>query len=383
MAAGQRFPSEKRTFLDAQTGTEITQLTNYKGHSHPFYFTNSGWWDEGRKLLFGSDRQGRSNLYSLELASGEITQLTDHDQPPPPAETSFLFACKNPRRDEVYYWHGRELIALELSTLEARTLYTAPPRFLTNMLSVTADGHYICTGLYEDLSDRFALDLLHGYVGFHEYWQAKPLSQIVRVATAGSGAEVVFEEHYWIGHVNASPTMPNLLSYCHEGPWDQVDTRIWGLELTTGKTWPIRQTAAGERVGHEYWLADGEHLGYHGQQADGTAFYGSVRFDDRGRLERDFPYPSDHFHSHDLSLIVGDGSRDQPQLLLWRYREDRFEGPRILAYHHSSAHVQATHVHPRLTPDASGVLYASDASGYGNVYLASLPKFETLPEKVG
>src|SRR6186713_1774635 len=100
MGKGDHFPAEWHSFTDDQTGVEIRQLTNYKGHSHHLYFTNPGWYDGGRRLLFG-----------VELASGEITQLTDLDQPPPPAETSFLFSSVNPRRPEVYFWHGRDLVA--------------------------------------------------------------------------------------------------------------------------------------------------------------------------------------------------------------------------------------------------------------------------------
>ncbi len=119
MAKGEQFPAEWRTFADDQTGVEIRQLTNYKGHSHHLYFTNPGWYDNGRRLLFGADRDNRTKLFSVDLLSGELTQLTDRDQPPPPAETSFLFASVNPRRDEVYYWHGRELVALDLHSCRA------------------------------------------------------------------------------------------------------------------------------------------------------------------------------------------------------------------------------------------------------------------------
>jgi hypothetical protein len=81
---------------------------------------------------------------------------------------------------------------------------------MTNMTNVTADGKYLCTGLYEDLSGQFKVDLLHGYVGFYEYWEAMPLSQVQRIDTQSGAAEVVFEERYWIGHVtlctDSSPT---------------------------------------------------------------------------------------------------------------------------------------------------------------------------------
>jgi oligogalacturonide lyase len=378
MAKGSVLPPEWHRFTDHLSGRTITQLTNHKAHSHHLYFTNPGWYDGGRRLLFGSERGNRVNLYSIELASGEITQLTDLDQPPPPAETSFLFASLNPRRDEVYFWHGRDLVALDLQRLEERRLYRAPAAFLTNMTNVTADGRFVCTGLYEDLSNRFTVDLLHGYVGFREYWQARPRSQIVTIDVDSGAATVVFEEQYWIGHVNTSPTLPHILTYCHEGPWDQVDNRIWGLDISSGRSWMIRPGPAGERVGHEYWFADGEQIGYHGRSVAGAPFYGAVRYDNTGLVEAPFPADSTHFHSNDLRLIVGDGSRQDPRLLLWRFRDGAFEGPRALAYHRGSFQVQITHVHPRFNATGDQILFVSDTSGYGNLYLMDTPDFDAL-----
>lgn len=383
MGKGDSYPPEWTTIEDHETGLTIRQLTAHKAHSHHLYFTNPGWYAGGTKLLFGSERGNRVNLYSIELASGIITQLTDLDQPPPPAETSFLFASINPTRDEVYFWHGRDLVALDLTSLEERRIYRAPDRFLTNMTNVTADGKYLCTGLYEDLSHQFKIDLLHGYVGFREYWEAMPLSQVIAVDTTTGESRVVFEENYWIGHVNTSPKLPNILTYCHEGPWDKVDNRIWGLDMATGKSWKIRPTAPGERVGHEYWFADGVNIGYHGHSPTAEAFYGSIRYDGTNIVEAPFPADSMHFHSNSLSLIVGDGGRANPRLLLWRFRDGQFEGPRQVAYHRGSFQVQITHVHPRFSPDGRQILYVSDDSGYGNLYLVDTPDFDSLQEPKG
>jgi hypothetical protein len=56
MLKGETFEAEWLSFADPETGVEIRQLTNHKGHSHPLYFTNPGWYDGGRRLLFGSVR---------------------------------------------------------------------------------------------------------------------------------------------------------------------------------------------------------------------------------------------------------------------------------------------------------------------------------------
>ncbi|HLU09192.1 MAG TPA: oligogalacturonate lyase family protein [Oceanobacillus sp.] len=374
MGKGEKFKPEWRTFVDSQTGVEIRQLTNYKAHSHHLYFTNSGWYDG--KLIFGSDRCNRTNLFSLDLASGEITQLTDLD----PADADFLFTSLNPCRPEAYFWHERTLVALDLTTFEERRLYRLPDGYAFNMTSVTADGKYVCTGIYEDLSARFKVDLLHGYVGFAEYWEAMPHSQILKISTEDGSAEVVFEENYWIGHANASPTQPSIATYCHEGPWYKVDHRIWGVNLDNGEVWKIRPPLDGEPVGHEYWLADGEHIGYHGRYKNGDPFYGSIRYDNTERVEAAFPSDSSHFQSNTLDLIVGDGSREKPQLLLWRFRDGRFEGPRVVLTHRGTFQVQQLHVHPRFSPDGKQILFTSDLSGYGQLYLVETPEFDTLPE---
>src|SRR6185503_3778150 len=153
MPAREIFKPETRVFTDPQTGVRVRQLTDYKAHSHHLYFTNPGWYDGGKKLLFGSDRCNRTNLFSLHLDSGEITQLTDLE----PANADFLFASLNPCRAEVYFWHERHLVALNLDTFETRRLYRVPDGYAVNMTNVTADGHYVCTGIYEDLSARFAV----------------------------------------------------------------------------------------------------------------------------------------------------------------------------------------------------------------------------------
>jgi oligogalacturonide lyase len=380
MDAGKIWKSEVRVEADRKTKVPVRRLTGYQAHSNHLYFTNPGWFDGGKRLLFMSDRNNRSNLFSVELSSGQITQMTSFpEQPEYPSSLSFLFTSLNPRRDEAYFWLGHELVALDLKTFHYQPIYNAPKNMAVNMTNVSADGSVVCTGVYEDLSKKFKVDLLNGYVGFEEYHAAKPLSQIVAIDTRGGPSKVVFEENYWIGHVNTSPTQAAQLSFCHEGPWNKVDCRMWGLDRGTGKVWKIRPTGEGENVGHEYWLADGVHLGYHGHTARG-AIFGFTRFDNSEKVEALFPKDSTHFHSNGMDLIVGDGSRGDGNIYLWKFKDGQFSKPRILCEHRCSFQVQRLHVHPRFSPDGKYVLFTSDSSGYGNIYTVEVPPFESLPE---
>ncbi|MGE0734201.1 MAG: oligogalacturonate lyase family protein [Alphaproteobacteria bacterium] len=369
MSKGEVSEREWRLFADPVTGVPIRQLTDRGANSHHLYFTNSGWYAGGSKLLFASERPGGANLFSIALDDGAITQLTDLAPADPARESSFLFASLNPAKPEVYFWHGADLVALDLETLAERRIYRTPDGFLNNMTSVTADGRYLCTGHYADLSREFKVDLLKGYVGFREYWSARPRSIIVRIDVATGDSNVVFEEDYWIGHVNASPTIPHIAMFCHEGPWDGVDNRIWGLDLESGRHWMIRPRRDGERIGHEYWLADGRRVGFHGATADGRSIFGVVGYDNQGLVEMPFASRSTHIHSNDLSMIVGDGTRADPHLYVWRCRDGSVSGPSAIVRHGSSFRVQATHVHPRFSPDGGQIVFVSDQGGFGNVYM--------------
>jgi oligogalacturonide lyase len=373
---GRQWPDESVTFNDHVSGTSVRQLTNHRAHSHHFYFTNPGWHAAGTRLLVASDRGNATNLYSVDLTSGELLQLTDLTPLPLPREVEFLRACVNPVREEVYFWYELELVALDLTTLEVRVLYEMEEGWNVSMINCSADGSTVYASISEDMSERFRVDYLRGYVGFEETWAAKPLSRVIRVATDGSGGDTVFEEQYWIGHVNTSPTASDILTFCHEGPWAKVDQRIWGLNASTGEVWKIRAPVHGESVGHEYWHADGERVGYHGRNPDGTQFLGHCRYDDTDHVENSFPGQTGHIHSNGPGLIVGDGGR---VVRLWQWTGQAYDGPRLLCRHDSSAKIQQLHVHPRFNADGTQVVFTSDVTGYGNVYLAQLPDFNDLP----
>lgn len=376
MTVKRRWPAEASEFTDPLSGVQVRRLTAYRGHTHHFYFTNPGWYDKNARLLVASDRENRTNLFGLELASGELLQLTDLEPLPLPREVEFLRACVNDQNNEVYYWYGLELVALDLHSLQSRVLYAMPEGWDVSMINCSADGRHLYASISEDMSDRFRVDYLRGYVGFRETWEARPLSQIVRIAVDGSGGEAIFEEQYWIGHVNTSPTLNDLLTFCHEGPWDLVDNRIWGMNTASGQVWKIRARKGSESIGHEYWHADGERIGYHGRNPEGTQFLGHARYDDTDHVEVSFPGKTGHIHSNDPELIVGDGGH---VVRLWRWNGTGYDGPRALCRHDSSMKIQQLHVHPRFDPQGRYVVFTSDVSGYGDVYQVAVPDFESLP----
>jgi oligogalacturonide lyase len=373
---GSRWEPELNIYQDPVSGATVRQLTNYKGHSNHFYFTYPCWYDEGRKIVFYSDRESRTNLFGVDLESGDITQLTDLD----PEHGDIDDLSKNPVREEIYFYHGNTLMALDLASLDVRPLHTRPEGYVGSGANATADGKYLFTGYHQDLSDQFQVDLGHGYVGFQEYWEAHPHSIAVKVPVGGGSSEVVYEEDYWLGHFNASPKLSNIVTFCHEGPWHKVENRIWGLNLNTGAVWQIRPNAPGEAIGHEYWMQDGERIGYHGRAAEGPV-YGSIRYDNTDQIEVPFEGHCWHFHSYMLDLVVGDGDSENPYLLLWRFKDGQFEGPKVLVWHRGSFHIQRVHLHPCFNAEGTQIVYTADPQGYGQVFVVDVPDFDSLPNR--
>lgn len=377
MAKGTVWQPERRQYRDRLTGVEVAQLTDYKAHSHHLYFTENGWYDGGRRLLFVSDRGNSANLYSMEVESGEMLQLTDYP------DNDELDACLQPDGTAAFVRVGRSVRRLDLATLEEVELYEAPQGYTIGNLSCPADGRSVVTCIQEDLSDRMQLDLGNGYVGHRELMQAQPHSRIIRLDAKGrTQPETLYEEHNFITHINASPVEPWLMTFCHEGPWHEVDHRIWGLDLRSGEVWKIRERLEpGEKVGHEFFYPDGVTIGYHGFRVDGTNFFGSIRYDNMAMEETEFGFDTWHAYADGLGQAVVDGKGAVRTLSVWRKDAGGiYQGPSMLCELRCSFHSQKVHAHPRFDPEGKRLLFTSDKNGYANLYLVDMPEqFDTLP----
>jgi oligogalacturonide lyase len=357
------------------------QLTHYLGHSNHLYFTDPCWFNNDRSLVFTSDRENQSNLFRYDLDTGRIVQLTDLEGDGRPG------GCYSAAIERLYYWWQNVLYELDVETLNERAVwYAAPPMFPRGRANPTADGKYVCTIMMEE-QKQTEPKIAFSYSRFREFFLAKPFTQIVRVEVGTGKMEVVHEDYRYLGHCNTSATQPNLLTFCHEGPWREIEQRIWGLNIETGETWKIRpQEPDGFAIGHEYWFADGERIGYHGRPRTGKGdhVFGHIKWDNTEHVEVRFPFHSTHFHSLDETIIVGDGTpamRDnaQPFIQLFKWDGQQYVGPRVLAFHRSTFNDQHAHCHPRFTPDGKSVLYSSDLTAYSNMYLVQVGDFDELP----
>ena len=123
--------------------------------------------------------------------------------------------------------------------------------------------------------------------------------------------KVLLHSTDWVNHLLFSPADPELLMYCHEGPWHKVD-RIWMIHTDgTHNTLVHKRTMANEIAGHEFWGLDGETIWYDWQYPRGEVFY-LASYDLKTGKRTAFHMERDEWGIHfnltkDLDIFCDDG----------------------------------------------------------------------------
>src|SRR6187402_2892368 len=93
------------------------------------------------------------------------------------------------------------------------------------------------------------------------------------VNTATGDQVIIHRSTDWLNHLQFSPTDPQLLMFCHEGPWHRVD-RIWSMRLGDAQPQLVHhRTMNMEIAGHEFFSVDGRSIWYDLQTPRGEVFW--------------------------------------------------------------------------------------------------------------
>ncbi|KHT64015.1 oligogalacturonate lyase [Photobacterium gaetbulicola] len=384
MAKGNVIDLSFEVFEDSDTGVKVTRLTPKGMTCHRNYFYQKCFTNDGTQLLFAGDFDGNRNYYLLDLDKQQATQLTEGA-----GDNTFGGFISTDEKSFFYVKNELHLMKVDLETLEESVIYTVDSEWkgygtwVANSDCTKLVGIEILKSCWKPLTD---------WQKFQDFYHTNPTCRLIKVDIQTGELEVVHQDDVWLGHPIYRPFDDSTVGFCHEGPHDLVDARMWLVNEDGSNVRKIKEHAEGESCTHEFWIPDGSamaYVSYFKGQTDRVIYKA-----DPVTLENEevmvMP-PCSHLMSNfDGSLMVGDGC-DAPVDVAdsdgYNIENDPFlyilntktKTSTRLAKHSTSWEVldgdrQITHPHPSFTPDDSGVLFTSDFEGVPSLYIAEIPE---------
>lgn len=381
---GREFPSEIKSYKDEETGKEVFQLTGNGSNNFHFYFTDNSFSLNDNYIYFLSDRSSTKrniyNLFTMDLESGKMIQLTDE-----PSGIEPSYHTKTPESDIIIYITKNQVKKLDTLTLQTTLLYEENDDVLLGHPHISPDRQYV--GLVR--TENVSITRGANYLGFKETMFATKKSWITLIRLDGTEVKDIFEDTHWLGHFQFSPMDSNLAMFCHEGPWNLVHQRIWVIDIEKQSVTPIYRQGEHDCIGHEFWTFNGliffdnRRKGHDGtitvhkkqvtvleKSLTDIPFVGLAT--PKGKILNQYDVPSycNHYHSHpNNDLLVGD---EVDNLILIQLKEDKKVSIETLCTHKTSWNTQQTHCHPTFNWSGEEILFTSDREGSCNLYLVKL-----------
>lgn len=381
--------------MDPDTGHRIVRLTDEPG-SASLYFNQNGYTADGKKLVYTTP----NGISVLDLASKSAHAVVT-------GKVRLIDAGRKTQR--VFYLRDGAAFWTNVDTGETRKIGELPRR--GGISTVNADetllaGTYIegdgadygSNARPQQQQQGHSLDQPANKGQMMEDRLAARLPMAMYTMNVATGeVRVVHRAMDWLNHLLFSPADPQLLMFCHEGPWHKVD-RIWTIRTDGTELRKIHtRTMAMEIFGHEFWSADGKTIWYDLQTPRGEDFWLAAFDIDTARrrwyhLQRN--EWSIHFNvTRDGSLLCGDGGDPgqvakasdgrwiylfRPQLLENRGVDNpAFVQPGVLRAErlvNMSKHHYRLEPNVSFTPDAAWVVFRSNMFGDTYVFAVEVAK---------
>jgi len=292
-----------REWIDPDTGHRVVRLSEEPG-SASLYFHQNAYTPDGEKLIITTP----SGLSTINLKTRVIEKVVD-------GRVNVIITGK--KTGDIYYTKAGVVYATNLKTKATREVAKLPPR--ASVASVNAD-ETLLAGIIDEgppppTATPGAAPRGDNYPGKGEMMERRlaerrPL-RLITMSTSSGEVKTLLKGTDWYNHIQFSPTDPNLLMFCHEGPWHKVD-RTWTIRTDGSALTQIHhRTMNMEIEGHEFFSGDGKWIWYDLQTPKSQVFWlGGYQVSTGERiwyhLERS--EWSVHFNvSPDGTLFAGDG----------------------------------------------------------------------------
>ncbi|MEJ2113407.1 MAG: oligogalacturonate lyase family protein, partial [Flavobacteriaceae bacterium] len=218
---------------------------------------------------------------------------------------------------------------------------------------------------------------------FNKIYEAELERSLITINVNTKEFKNIYSENAWLNHIQFSPTDPNLMMYCHEGPWHKVD-RIWTTNVKKHNNQLIhKRTVDREIAGHEFFSRDGKTIWFDLQIPRSVTFYLAGKHLDTGEefryaLKRD--EWSIHYNiSQDQKSFAGDGG-DPSQVAraedgMWLYhftpKKDSLLSTKLVNMKNHNYDLEPN-VH--FFPDGKKIIFRANFEGITQIYAVDINK---------
>jgi len=363
-------------WIDKQTGHKVVKLSRLPGSNASFYFHNNPF--VGNKMIFyNTSDSTKREIFTVDLNTLQTEQITHFGK-------RIGGEIVDNKRGDVYYQVKDSVFSINIDDKKPKLRYVFPKNFKASISTLNADGT-ILAGKYSDGGRE--QEILRRYPEksqyFNRIFDAKIPNTLFTVNLKTGELKDIHKENTWLGHIQFSPTDPNLLMFCHEGPWHKVD-RMWTIDVSTGLIKKMHtRTMDMEIAGHEFFSPDGQTIWFDHQKPRSQKFY-LTGTDVKTGKERSYELTrnewSIHFNiSKDQKLFAGDGgdagqvakAEDGMWIYLFRPEVDRFVSERLV---NMKAHGYKLEPNIHFSPDGKWVIFRANFEGTSQVYAVEIEK---------
>jgi oligogalacturonide lyase len=318
IGAGGVIKEPPREWVDPDTGHRVVRLSAEPG-SQSLYFHQNGYTPDGSRLIITTP----TGLAAVDLKTRGVEKIVD-------GRVNLIMTGR--KTGQVYYVRAGAVYAVDPSTRVSSEIVRLPSHGV--IASVNADetllAGTITEGTVPDASAAASREAAaptertmrrgvevgrDSYPGKDDMMERRLAAhlpmQLFTLNTKTGEMKTVLRSTDWLNHVQFSPTDPELLLFCHEGPWHKVD-RTWTIRTDGSHLTQIHhRTMRMEIEGHEFFGNDGRTIWYDLQTPRSEVFWLAAYELASGRrtwyqLERS--EWSVHFNvSPDGTLFAGDG----------------------------------------------------------------------------
>jgi len=380
---GQKMPAE---WIDKSTGYKVIKLTRREGNNMSFYFHNKPF--AGNKMIFygtdflntvkndsvkqetGNITAGNKQLYSVDLETLKVEQLSFKTLP----MSGEIVA---PQTRLVYYQVKDSVFSTHIDTKETKLVYVFPADFKAGVTTINSNETLLAGAWSSDKEKEIYKKNPNKSSYFDLIYEAKEPRTLFTLNVKTGELKKIFTDSAWLNHVQFASQDPNLLMFCHEGPWHKVD-RIWTIDVSTGKAKMMhKRTMPMEIAGHEFSSVDGKKIWFDLQMPKGKTFY-LAAVDVRTGEEKKYAMKRDEWSIHfnispDQKLFAGDGgdpgqvakAKDGQWIYLFTPSGDSLKSVKLVNMKHHNYKLEPN-VH--FSPDGKWIIFRANFEGHTDVY---------------